>query len=300
MFCTKCGQSFPDGSAACPFCGQPVAPIAPTQPVAPVAPVAAPVAPAAPIAPAAPVDPNAYAQPQQPVYQQPVAAPVAPKAPSWIKYDFGGFFKDFFKSPFDAISSRDNRSHFLLGLTFPVFILIMNLIFNLACKSRAAAFNLMAGGTWWNTSYGKTMMGTQMTTPRAFVVFFTELFAFASLFLIIFALYKAFKVKKVDILGTLSWVGLAFCPYAVLNVISWLCTQIYFDPKGDGFGFINFGPLFAIVGFVFVFIALYDYFLSKKEATGTKTSAMCFALVSCGIFKLAEFFFGFLLVKMCL
>ena len=285
MFCTKCGQEFPDNSAACPVCGQPVN-----------APVQQPVAQPQP----QPVYPQAQQPAGQPVYQQPVAyAPVPqPKAASSIKYDIGGFLGGFFKNPIEACTSRDKSEHFLLGLTFPLVILIVNLIFNLACKTRSAMFNLMTGGTWVNTGIGKKMMGERMTTPRAFIVFFTELLAFAVLYLIIFALYKAFKVKKVDILSTFSWVGLAFFPYAIMNLISWICTQIYYNPKG--FDFINLGPVFSAVGFLFVFIVLYDYFLSKKEANGTKGTALVFALVSCAVFKLSELFLGFLMVRMFL
>lgn len=83
MFCNKCGNPIPDGSAFCPACGNKieVAPVA-----APVAPVAAPVAPVAPVveapvaAPAAPAPVvEAPVAPVQPVYAAPVAPQPAPK-----------------------------------------------------------------------------------------------------------------------------------------------------------------------------------------------------------------------------
>ena len=71
MFCNKCGNPIPDGSAFCPACGNKieVAPVAPAPVVE--APVAAPATPAPVVeAPAAPV---------QPVYAAPVAPQPAPK-----------------------------------------------------------------------------------------------------------------------------------------------------------------------------------------------------------------------------
>ena len=59
MFCTKCGNQIPDGSAVCPICGAQLAVPQAAPQVAPqaapqAAPQYAPVAPAAPVAPVAP------------------------------------------------------------------------------------------------------------------------------------------------------------------------------------------------------------------------------------------------------
>lgn len=79
MFCNKCGNPIPDGSAFCPACGNKIE-------AAPVAPVAAPVAAPAPVveapvaAPAAPAPVvESPVAPVQPVYAAPVAPQPAPK-----------------------------------------------------------------------------------------------------------------------------------------------------------------------------------------------------------------------------
>ena len=121
MFCMKCGNQIPDDSVTCPVCGAPVENTAP----------AAPVAPAAQYAPASAV------------------------IPSSTTYDIGGFVGDFGKNPIEACTSRDQSKHFLLGLTFPVFYLVMNFIFDLLADYvtvKSAIFNfLMIVVTWLNS-----------------------------------------------------------------------------------------------------------------------------------------------------
>ena len=279
MFCMKCGNQFPDGSAACPNCGAPAAGV-PEQPVA--------VQPAAPVE-GQPVAPVAG----QPVPQQPYAQPFVPAKTSSFKYDIGGFFNQFFKSPVEACTLRDKPEHFLLGLTFPVAFLLINLIFDLAFKKDAAI--IMSLTSFW-TSVGFLPILVGIKTGRAFANFFVRLIAFGALFGYITAMYKVFKVKKTDFLSTISWTGLAFLPYAALNTIGWICTKIVCEVDSDYL--VNFSDALCMAGMAFFFIVLYDYFFTNREANGSKKTAIFFAVSSVLVFQIAQVLFGFFFQKL--
>lgn len=289
MFCTKCGQSFPDGSAACPFCGQPVAPMTPAQPAAPAAPVAAPVAPAAPQAPAAPaqpVDPNAYAQPQQPVYQQPVpgAAPVAPVAPSNpITYDIGGFLGQFFKDPSGAIFSRAEKKHWLLGLTFPVFYVIMNFIFKIINKETAITdFATLVNAFGVKGKDGPSVGG------YAFSMLIVEALAIGVFLLMIFLLSNAFGVKKDDFQTIVAWNGLAFFPLAAASIICGFSEAIYIAMDAKVF---NLTGVFSGVAFLFLILMSLEYFTKNLTQRGTRFKAIMLTITSSAIAQVAFVFF---------
>lgn len=92
MFCSECGQSIPDGTAYCIFCGHPVVTnpnakenAAPVQ-AAPQQASAAPVQPAPQQAPAAPVQPAPQPAPAapRPAPVQPAPQPPKKKSKAWI------------------------------------------------------------------------------------------------------------------------------------------------------------------------------------------------------------------------
>ena len=294
MFCTKCGQSFPDGSAACPFCGQPVVPMTSAQPAVPVAPVApaVPATPVAPVAPAQPVDPNAYATPQQPVYQQPVyqqpvpgtapAAPVAPAAPSNpINYDIGGFLGQFFKDPTGAIFSRAEKKHWLLGLTFPVFYLIMNFIFKIINKETAMTDIATLVSAALKGKDGPSVGG------YAFSMLIVEALAIGVFFLMIYLLSNTFGVKKDDFQTIIAWNGLAFFPLAIASIICGFSEAIYIAMDAEVF---NFTGVFSGVAFLFLILMSLEYFTKNLTERGTRFKAMMLTITSSAIAQVAYVF----------
>ncbi|MBO4927024.1 MAG: zinc ribbon domain-containing protein [Clostridiales bacterium] len=230
MFCMKCGSQFPDDCKTCPNCGEPAQSVAPAAPVAPVAPAAAPAA---------------------------------------TSYDIGGFMGDFFKSPIDACTSRNQSKHFLLGLTFPAAYIILEFIFNL--------------------------LDDYVSTGRAVSYFFVDVIGIGCFMLFISFLYKAFSVKPVDMLSTFSWVGLSFFPYAVASLLYWLNSKFM---SAIDYKVFSIGGILTTVAAIFIYITLYDYFTQNKEGKGTKTKALLFVISSVAVWKFAELLFNWMFNKL--
>ena len=235
MFCMKCGNQIPDDSVTCPVCGAPVENAAP----------AAPVAPAAQYAPASAV------------------------IPSSTTYDIGGFVGDFGKNPIEACTSRDQSKHFLLGLTFPVFYLVMDFIFDL--------------------------LADYVTVKSAIFNFFEGALAFGAFFGIVFLLYNAFKVKKVDFLSTCSWIGLALAPYSLMIVVTWLNSKLL---SALDYKVFSISGALNTATMVFLAVVLYDYFYSKRTEKGSKMTALYFTVTSIAAWKLAETILSWMIDKL--
>lgn len=272
MFCTKCGNQIPDNSIFCPNCGQsfqnvnqtaavPVAPVAPATPVAPAAP-ATPVAPAAPVAPVAPVAPATPVAQFNPQAQ-------AQKSATAFEYDIGGFFSQFFKNPFDAVASRALPKHILLGLSFPLLHLILQIIYNII-----------------DIKYKK---GSYIA-----LYFLTDLFTIAVLIAFVCIFNGVFGGKKLDFLSSTSLVGLGFSLYPVMHFVSFLFQKIW---KGMDYKGFAFHSMFTEVAWLFLIFVVVD-FLVRDNQKVSKTKAFLYAATFVAVEVFFSSFFNWMFAKM--
>lgn len=235
MFCTKCGKEIPDNSTFCPFCGQQFQ----AQPQAQV-PVAAPV-PQAPVA--QPVNQAQYAQPQ--------VAPAQSSSSITVDYDIGAFVSDLPKDPVEACTSRAIPKHWLLGLTFPVLYLILQIIYNAI-----------------DIEYKK---GTFIT-----INLLTDAFTIAATMGLLVLFTSVFGTKKLDYVSSVSLVGLGYFLYPVMYLIQFICQKIW---KGMDYKGFAFDSLFPAVALLFLLIVVYNYYLNNIQANGNKKKAFYFVAI---------------------
>ncbi|MBO4495795.1 MAG: zinc ribbon domain-containing protein [Clostridiales bacterium] len=268
MFCSKCGTQVPDGSVSCSNCGAPLS--APN-----AAPAAAPVAPApAPVAPApAPVQPVQQA-PAAPVAVAPVAvAPVAaaPKAPSNIDLDVGGFFKDFFANPIDAVLSRAKPSGWLLGLICAgCFALLEFILTIINYKTKVA--------------------------QHAFCEFFVVIAYLAALMGILTLFTRLFGLKPLSFLSSIALVGLARMPMIAMRLLAFINTKIYIAMD---INFFSISSIFTQIATIFMILCIYEYALNNKE-NKSKVTCLWFTLASMAAFYFADSFASWMFYKLFL
>lgn len=279
MFCSRCGQQFSDDKQECPICGKTVdlpinRPTALTTKTAPV-PVSAPAS-----------------------NQRSEAPRQKPKSANGFAYDIGGFLSGFLKDPINSCTDRATSDNFLLGLTFPAFILAINLLSCWIFKENAAYFNLLTG--FWPNTDSRYFAGLVTKSGgfgfwRSIITVFVDFFAFGTMILFVFFAYGLFKVKRVDFLSTVSWISLALFPYSILNLVSWIWTAIYYHSQSSAL--INISPILKTFGFVFFIVCLYDFFFDNLKPKGTQKHAMRFVVFTCAVFTFCEIFYGFILGK---
>lgn len=267
MFCSKCGTQVPDGSVSCSNCGAPLS--APN-----VAPAAAPAPAPAPVAPApAPVQPVQQA-PAAPVAVAPVAvAPVAaaPKAPANFDLDIGGFFKDFFSSPVDAVLNRAKPSGWLLGLIGAgLFIVLQFILTIINYKTKVA--------------------------QHAFCEFFIVLASLAALMGIITLFTKVFGLKPLGFLSSLSLVGLAYVPMVAMRLLAFINTKIYIAMD---INFFSISSIFTQIATIFLIICVYDYAINNKE-NKSKATCLWFTLATFATYYFADSFASWMFTKLFL
>ena len=288
MFCSRCGQQFSDDSRECPICGKAVD----TLPK--------PAGEVKRALPSAPVSNNAnynYSKPQTSQQTSQQTSTTHMKNAGSMDYDIGGFLSGFLKDPINSCTDRAQSHHFLLGLTFPAFILLINLLSCWIFKKNAAYFNLLTG-FWPNTDsryFFALGVSQNFGFWRSIITVFVDFFAFASMVLFVFFGYGLFKVKRVDFLSTVSWIGLALFPYSVLNLVSWVWTAIYYHSQSSAL--INVSPILKTFGLVFFIVCLYDFFFDNLKPKGTQKHAMRFVVMTCAVFTFCEIFYGFILGK---
>ncbi len=264
MFCSKCGNQVPDGSASCPNCGASFA--APE--AAPVAPVQEPI-PAAPVAPA-PVaqDPNAA-----PYAAAPVAAPVAaaPKAPASFDLDFGGFFKDFFSKPLEAVTSRASQKFWLLGLIVAGAYALIDFILVLIDA------------------------GDYKPAAQGFNALFIQIFSIAALVSFAMLFTGVFKIKKMNWLASLGLIGLSFLPYCASLILAFINSKIYNAMK---INFFSISPIFNTIAMLFIVLVIYDYANEHREVQATKNSVLFYTLTTWACYLVCNRFFQWMFGKM--
>lgn len=289
MFCSRCGQQYSDDRQECPICGKA------NEIVKKPAVISAPT-------------PTAQSRElishQQPAASRAESGAASPK-PQAMKsaggsfgYDIGGFLTGFIKDPINSCTDRATGEHFLLGLTFPAFILAINLLSCWIFKENAAYFNLLTG-FWPHTD---SRYFTSLVTDaggfgfwRSIITVFVDFFAFGTMVIFVFLAYGLFKVKRVDFLSTVSWIGLSLFPYSILNLVSWIWTAIYYHSQSSAL--INISPILKSFGLVFFIVCLYDYFFDNLKPKGTQKNAMRFVVMTCALFTFCEIFYGFILGK---
>ena len=285
MFCSRCGQQFSDDSRECPICGKAVD----TLPK-----LGSEVKRTLPSANTTPATNYNYSRTQtsQPNTTQKM------KSTGSVYYDLGGFLSGFLKDPINSCTDRAKSEHFLLGLTFPALILGINLLLCWLFKENAAYFNLLTG--FWPNTDSRYFTGLVTDAGgfgfwRSIITVFVDFFAFGAMVVFIFLAYGLFKVKRVDFLSTVSWVGLALFPYSVLNLVSWIWTEIYYHSQSSAL--INISPVLKTFGIAFFIVCLYDFFFDNLKPKGTQKHAMRFVVMTCVVFSFCEIFFGFILGK---
>lgn len=197
-------------------------------------------------------------QPQNQGAAAPAAAPVVAPAASGTNFDVVGFLKDFIKNPVEACTSRAKSQFVALGGACVVLYLVICFIFDLINEIEAG---------------------------HAICYFFIDLVAIACMMGFIFIASPAFKVKKFDILSTVAWTGLAFFPCCVLRIISFINTKLL-NAAGN--------PVFSISGIlngialIFIYVVLYDFFVTNKEEKGAKFNSILFLMASYGVWQLVD------------
>ena len=285
MFCSRCGQQFSDDRTECPICGKAVD----TLPK-----------PASQVQRSLPSTTTNnqtnynYSRPQS---SQSTSTSHMKNAGS-MDYDIGGFLTGFLKDPINSCTDRAQSQHFLLGLTFPAFILAINLLSCWIFKNNAAYFNLLTG--FWPHTDSRYLQAVLSPDGgfgfwRSIITVFVDFLAFGTMILFVFFAYGLFKVKRVDFLSTVSWIGLALFPYSILNLVSWVWTAIYYHSNSSAL--ISISPVLKAFGLVFFIVCLYDFFFDNLKPKGTQKNAMRFVVMTCAVFTFCEIFYGFILGK---
>ena len=287
MFCSRCGQQYSDDKQECPICGKS------NDFVKKPATVATPTAQSRELI--------SQPQPQpHPSASRSASASAQPKMKSTgaFGYEIGGFLTGFLKDPINSCTDRATGDNFLLGLTFPAFILAINLLSCWIFKENAAFFNLLTG--FWPNTDSRYFAGLVTKSGgfgfwRSIITVFVDFFAFGTMVLFVFFAYGLFKVKRVDFLSTVSWIGLSLFPYSILNLVSWIWTAIYYHSQSSAL--INISPILKTFGLVFFIVCLYDYFFDNLKPKGSQKHAMRFVVMTCALFTFCEIFYGFILGK---
>ena len=201
----------------------------------------------------------------------PVVAPVVAASNSGsanTSFDIVGFLKDFIKDPVESCISRAKSQHFLLGTACVALYLVLCFIFDLI---------------------------NEIEVGHAVCYFFIDLIAIAGMIAFIFLCSPAFKVKKLDFLSTVAWVGLSFFPSCVLRIVAFINTKLL-NAAGN--------PVFSIssilngIALIFIYVVLYDFFVTNKEEKGTKFNAITFLMASYAVWQLLSTILNWCYLKM--
>ena len=228
MFCTKCGVSVADGSSFCPECGQDLripadinsgdviqqpqstAADQSAESAAGEAANAEPIIMAAAAVPASvPYTVTAEAQPapapDAAPAAQPAPAPVSPtpKPSNDTGSKIGAFFKEYFKSPITAVSSRSTNEYWLWGLISLSAYLLINFFVSLIGIGSISGFGYQFG------------------------YFIGDIVRFATLIFAYYLFQSVFKLKKKSLTAIISAVGLAFLPILPVYIIGLAIDRIF-------------------------------------------------------------------------
>lgn len=213
MFCTKCGKTIADGSGFCPECGQDLrvkaadkiqesAPMSVT-PVIAAEPMAAQefVTAQAPVI--IPVPAETEVSPVSSASQASAAdGSAAAKSTSDIGSKISAFFKEYFKSPVTAVSSRATHEFWLWGLVSISAYLFLHFLISLIGVGSIRGFGLQFG----------YLIG--------------DIVRFATLIFAYFLFQGVFKLKKKSLTSIIAIVGLAFLPILPVYLVGLALDRI--------------------------------------------------------------------------
>jgi len=191
MFCTKCGKEIADESAFCPECGQDLKNTVMETPQTAAVNVPEATVYSAAYAAAEPVTAPAT----ETIYTQPAVTEQKPKTSGDIGARISLFFKEYFKNPVQAVSSRATHEFWLWGLISICAYLFLDFLISLIGISSIR-------GLGYDFGY-----------------FLGNIARFATLIFAYYLFQSAFKVKKKSLTSIVAVIGLALLPLAPIYII---------------------------------------------------------------------------------
>lgn len=199
MFCAKCGKEIADASIFCPECGQDLRLLATetSQAATVTAPAAEVVVPAATV-----VVPQSAAAGES-SYTQFAATEQKPKATGEIGSKISLFFKEYFKNPIQAVSSRATHEFWLWGLISICAYLFLDFLISLIGISSVRGFGYDFGYLIGNIA------------------------RFATLIFALYLFQSVFKVKKKSLTSIIAVTGLALLPLVPVYIVYTAFAKVF-------------------------------------------------------------------------
>lgn len=202
MFCKKCGQEIADASIFCPECGQDLRLLATETPQAATA--AEVVVPAATVVvPVSEVVVPVSAAAAESSYTQFSATEQKPKASGDIGSKISLFFKEYFKNPIQAVSSRATHEFWLWGLISICAYLFLDFLISLIGISSIRGFGYDFGYLIGNIA------------------------RFATLIFALYLFQSVFKVKKKSLTSIIAVTGLALLPLVPVYIVYTAFAKVF-------------------------------------------------------------------------
>lgn len=200
-------------------------------------------------APAPQADQQAYTAPQSTAGAA-APAPAAQKATSETGSKIGAFFKEYFKSPVTAVSSRSTNEYWLWGLISISAYLLINFFVSLIGIGSIREFGYQFG------------------------YFIGDIVRFATLIFAYFLFQSVFKLKKKSLTAIISAVGLAFLPILPVYLIGLAIDRIF------QYSSILQGLLIAVyvVAGIILFSELKE---SSKDVSGARSLLVIAISIAC-------------------
>ena len=206
MFCAKCGKEIADASVFCPECGQDLRLLATEAPQAAIVtePAAAVIVPAATVVvPAATVVAPVSAAAGESSYTQFSATEQKPKATGDTGAKISLFFKEYFKNPIQAVSSRATHEFWLWGLISICAYLFLDFLISLIGISSLRGFGYDFGYLIGNIAQ------------------------FATLIFALYLFQSVFKVKKKSLTSIIAVTGLALLPLVPVYIVYTAFAKVF-------------------------------------------------------------------------
>jgi len=206
MFCAKCGKEIADASVFCPECGQDLRLLATETSQAAIVnePAAAVIVPAATVVePAATLVAPVSAASGESSYTQFSATEQKPKATGDTGAKISLFFKEYFKNPIQAVSSRATHEFWLWGLISICAYLFLNFLISLIGISTIIGFGYDFGYLIGNIAQ------------------------FATLIFALYLFQSVFKVKKKSLTSIIAVTGLALLPLVPVYIVYTAFAKVF-------------------------------------------------------------------------
>lgn len=199
MFCKKCGQEIADASIFCPECGQDLRLLATETPQAATA--------AEVVVPAATVVVPVSAAAAESSYTQFSATEQKPKASGDIGSKISLFFKEYFKNPIQAVSSRATHEFWLWGLISICAYLFLDFLISLIGISSIRGF------------------GYDFVYDFGYLI--GNIARFATLIFALYLFQSVFKVKKKSLTSIIAVTGLALLPLVPVYIVYTAFAKVF-------------------------------------------------------------------------